>query len=64
LSQIIKKRSTCQKRRELSTQLKYRVKRPKASSKPDKHYGNADTLDGIREVDDPAFAKDMEQFLK
>ncbi|CAI6377633.1 unnamed protein product [Macrosiphum euphorbiae] len=64
LSQIIKNRSACQKRRQLSTKLKYKVKRPKASSKPDKHYGNADILDGIREVDDPSFVKDMEQFLK
>ncbi|XP_029343469.1 uncharacterized protein LOC100570366 isoform X1 [Acyrthosiphon pisum] len=64
LSQIIKKRSACQKRRQLSTKLKYKVKRPKASSKPDEHYGNADILDGIREVDDPSFVKDMEQFLK
>ncbi|KAF0748505.1 YqaJ domain-containing protein [Aphis craccivora] len=47
LSQIIKKRSACQKRRQLSTKLKYKVKRPKASSKPDEHYGNADILDGM-----------------
>ncbi|KAL4104017.1 hypothetical protein QTP88_019330 [Uroleucon formosanum] len=64
LTQIIKKRSACQKRRQLWTKLKYKVKRPKASSKPDEHYGNADILDGIREVDDPSFVKDMEQFLK
>jgi len=47
LSQVLKKRSACQKRRKLSTKLKYRVKRPKASSKPDEHYGNADILDGM-----------------
>lgn len=64
IKQVIKKRLNCQKNRTTATKLKLRIKRSKISDKPDRHYGNAEPLDGIRSIDDTEFVKDMDIFVK
>lgn len=54
----------CKKLRKTATKHKLRIKRLKLSCKPDKHYGNAEPLDGIRSIDETEFVKDMELFMK
>jgi len=54
---------SCQKIRKSATKHTFN-KFKKISCKPDRHYGNAEPLDGIRPIDDTEFVKDMELFLK
>jgi len=61
---MLNKRYHCQKIRKSPNEFKFKIKRPKVSSKPDKDYGNAEPLDGTRSIDDKSFLNDMEQFLK